>query len=85
MQYARLGNTGLIVSRMAFGAMTFGSDPAVPTIYKVDRENAKGMVQKAIAAGINFFDTADGYASGQSEAMLGELLRGHRKDVVIAT
>src|SRR5205809_1089440 len=73
MQYTRLGNTGLIVSRLSFGAMTFGSDPSMPTIYKVDQENARAMVEKALEAGINFFDTADGCAGGQSEAMLGEL------------
>jgi aryl-alcohol dehydrogenase-like predicted oxidoreductase len=85
MQYARLGNSGLIVSRLAFGAMTFGSDPAQPAIYKVDRENARAMIDKALDAGINFFDTADLYAAGQSEAMLGELLGTRRLETVIAT
>jgi aryl-alcohol dehydrogenase-like predicted oxidoreductase len=85
MQYARLGNSGLIVSRLAFGAMTFGSDPAIPAIYKVNRDNARAMVHKAIESGINLFDTADGYANGQSETMLGELLREYRKDVIVAT
>ena len=85
MQYTRLGNSGLIVSRVAFGAMTFGSDPSQPAIYKVNRENARSMIVKAIDAGINFFDTADLYAAGQSEVMLGELLGKHRQDVVIAT
>ena len=85
MQYTRLGNSGLIVSRLAFGAMTFGSDPSQPAIYKVNRENARSMIVKAIDAGINFFDTADLYAAGQSEVMLGELLGKHRQDVVIAT
>jgi aryl-alcohol dehydrogenase-like predicted oxidoreductase len=85
MQYARLGNTGLIVSRLAFGTMTFGSDPSMPNVYKVSQENAREMVDKSLEAGINFFDTADGYASGQSETMLGELLGTRRKDVVLAT
>jgi aryl-alcohol dehydrogenase-like predicted oxidoreductase len=85
MQYTRLGNSGLAVSRLAFGAMTFGNDPSISAIYKVDEDNARAMVEKALDAGINFFDTADGYANGQSETLLGKLLKNHRQDVVIAT
>jgi len=85
MQYTRLGNSGLIVSRLAFGVMTFGSDPAQPAIYKVNRENARAMIDRALEAGVNFFDTADLYAGGQSETMLGELLGKRRSDVVVAT
>jgi aryl-alcohol dehydrogenase-like predicted oxidoreductase len=85
MQYTRLGNTGLIVSRLSFGAMTFGSDPSVSAIYKVDQGNARAMVERALEADINFFDTADMYARGQSEVMLGEVLGERRQDVVIAT
>ncbi|MDT4895240.1 MAG: hypothetical protein QOH25_317 [Acidobacteriota bacterium] len=85
MQYTRLGSTGLIISRLSFGTMTFGSDPSMPNIYKVSQENARAMVEKSLEAGINFFDTADGYSSGQSETMLGELLSERRKDVVLAT
>ncbi|MBO0726993.1 MAG: aldo/keto reductase [Blastocatellia bacterium] len=85
MQYTRLGNTGLIVSRLSFGAMTFGSDPSVSAIYKVDQENARAMIERSIEAGVNFFDTADMYAGGQSETMLGEALGARRQDVVIAT
>jgi len=65
--------------------MTFGSDPSQPAIYKVNRENAKAMIDKALDAGINLFDTADLYAGGQSEVMLGELLGKRRLDVVIAS
>ena len=85
MQYTRLGNSGLIVSRLAFGVMTFGSDPEQPAIYKVNRENARAMIDRALEAGVNFFDTADLYAGGQSETMLGELLGKRRSDVVVAT
>ncbi len=84
MQYARLGDTGLVVSRLAFGAMTFGSGK-FPTVYKVGRDDAHALVERALAAGVNFFDTADGYADGQSETMLGEALRARRKEVVIST
>lgn len=85
MQYAKLGNTGLIVSRLSLGTMTFGSDPSMPNIYKVSQADAREMIEKALAAGINFIDTADGYSNGQSETMLGELLDEKRKDIVLAT
>jgi aryl-alcohol dehydrogenase-like predicted oxidoreductase len=85
MQYSRLGSTGLIVSRLAFGAMTFGSDTRYPAVSKVDMNGARALVGKSLETGINFFDTADGYAQGQSEVMLGELLRDRRQDVVIGT
>lgn len=85
MKYTTLGNTGLVVSRLSFGAMTFGSDPSIPTIYKVSEEQAGKMIDTSLAAGINFFDTADGYAAGQSEVMLGKLLAKRRHEVVIAT
>src|SRR5262245_14988525 len=85
MQYQRLGTTGLIVSRLSFGAMTFGSSEVMPSVFKVDKENAKAMISKSLDAGVNFFDTADGYAAGQSETMLGELLGNRRGEVVIAT
>jgi len=85
MQYARLGNTGLIVSRLAFGAMTFGTDSRFASVTKVDLTGARTLVNKCFEAGVNFFDTADGYAHGQSETMLGELLRERRNDVVIST
>ncbi|HEX5082496.1 MAG TPA: aldo/keto reductase [Blastocatellia bacterium] len=85
MQYTRLGNTGLIVSRLSFGAMTFGSDPSIPAVFKVDQENAIAMIERSLEAGVNFFDTADMYSNGQSEVMLGEALGTRRHDVVIAT
>jgi aryl-alcohol dehydrogenase-like predicted oxidoreductase len=84
MQYARLGDTGLVVSRLAFGAMTFGSGN-IPAVYKVGGDDARALVERALAAGVNFFDTADAYADGQSETMLGEALRARRHEVVIAT
>src|SRR5437867_1240205 len=85
MQYSRLGNTGLIVSRLAFGAMTFGTDPRFPSVTKVDVTSARALVNRCLDAGVNFFDTADGYGQGQSEVMLGELIRERRRDLVVAT
>lgn len=84
MKYVQLGNSGLIVSKLAFGAMTFGSGN-VPSVYKVGQDQAQEMVDRALAAGINFFDTADAYADGQSEEMLGRLLGTRRKETIIAT
>jgi aryl-alcohol dehydrogenase-like predicted oxidoreductase len=91
MQYTTLGETGLIVSRLSLGAMTFSSarsgagDRSFGTIYKTDPMSADVMVRQALDAGINFFDTADVYADGQSEEILGGALQEHRNSVVIAT
>jgi aryl-alcohol dehydrogenase-like predicted oxidoreductase len=86
MQYTRLGNTGLIVSKFAFGCMTFGSgEGALGSVYKVDQPTANNLVARALDDGINFFNTADAYANGQSEVMLGQALGKRRQDVVIAT
>ncbi|MFK0273755.1 aldo/keto reductase [Ensifer sp. NPDC090286] len=86
MQYTTLGNTGLVVSRLAFGAMTFtAGDRSLGAIYKTGAEAADALVGQALDAGINFFDTADAYASGQSERILGAALKSRRDEVVIAT
>ena len=86
MQYARLGESGLIVSRLSFGSMTFGSGAGpFATVSKVDQANANALVSRAIDAGINYFNSADVYAGGDSERMLGKALGAKRKDVVIAT
>jgi aryl-alcohol dehydrogenase-like predicted oxidoreductase len=69
---------GLRVSEVGFGGWVVGSD-----LYRVDDDVAKALVKKALDLGINFFDTADVYGRGRSEALLGEWLRGH--DVVILT
>lgn len=85
MLYTQLGNTGLVVSRLCFGSMTFGTNAGASPLYKVDQQNAKSMIETAIEAGINFFDTADIYANGESETMLGQLLAPMRQEVVIAS
>jgi aryl-alcohol dehydrogenase-like predicted oxidoreductase len=86
MQYARLGDTGLIVSRLAFGAMTFGTGTGpFAAVAKVGAELADQIIGKTLDAGINFFNSADGYTGGQSEEMLGKALGSRRKDVVVST
>ena len=86
MQYSRLGNSGLIVSRLAFGAMTFGKGQGpFAEVSKVDAELADRMIGRALDAGVNHFNTANGYTGGQSEQMLAKALGAKRKDVVIST
>jgi aryl-alcohol dehydrogenase-like predicted oxidoreductase len=84
MLYTRFGNTGLVVSRLAFGAMTFGTGN-IPAVYKVDEAGAASLVGRALDAGVNLFDTADAYADGQSEILLGKVLGPRRKDVIVST
>ncbi len=88
MKYNRLGNTGLFVSELALGAMTFGGTDGFEPIGNVDQEGANALVAKAFEAGVNFFDTADRYSLGTSERMLGEALRNlsvPRESYLIAT
>ena len=87
MQYNRLGDSGLIVSRLAFGAMTFGSAKGTifESISRVDEKLANELVAKALDTGVNHFNTADVYTGGQSEEFLGRALGSRRKDVVIST
>ncbi len=86
MQYTTLGNTGLIVSRLSFGAMTFtAGNKSFASVYKTEAADADAMVGRALDAGINFFDTADAYAGGESEIMLGRALKGRRAELVITT
>ncbi|WP_070107106.1 aldo/keto reductase [Burkholderia plantarii] len=89
MKYQTLGNTGLLVSRLCLGTMTFSSGSGVYRhIGEMNQARADELVKAGIEAGINFFDTADVYSDGESEAMLGQSLRNlgiPRKDVVLAT
>lgn len=86
MLYTTLGGTGLAVSRLAFGAMTFtAGNRDLGSVYKVGAALADELVGRSLDAGINLFDTADGYAGGESETLLGQALKPHRNHVVIAT
>jgi aryl-alcohol dehydrogenase-like predicted oxidoreductase len=89
MQYTTLGDTGLLVSRLCFGTMTLGGDEGIyKVIGGVDQNEADGLIKGAIDGGVNFFDTADVYADGESEKTLGQSLKNLsvvRKDVVLAT
>jgi aryl-alcohol dehydrogenase-like predicted oxidoreductase len=77
MEYRRLGGSGLKVSEICLGIMTFG--------HGTDAGEADRLVGTALAAGVIFFDTADGYSDGESEIMLGRALGARRRDAVVAT
>jgi len=89
MNYKTLGNTGLLVSELCLGTMTFsGGQGVYRHIGTVDQTGADELIKASIDAGINFFDTADVYSAGESEKTLGQSLKNlgiARKDIVIAT
>ena len=87
MEYKELGNSGIKVSRLCVGAMSYGvaSDDFQPWV--LNEEDSEKLVRRALELGINFFDTANCYSHGTSEEFLGRILRRNakREDVVIAT
>lgn len=86
MEYVNLGKTGLKVSKLCLGCMSFGSDRGGIRA-TVKEEDARNIIKYALDAGINFFDTANYYSLGESEEILGRALKDYanRDDVVIAT
>src|SRR5580658_452156 len=86
MQYQQLGNTGVFVSRLCLGAMTFGGKGGIfEVIGGLPQHDVETLVGNSLDAGVNFFDTANVYAAGESETMLGKALGTKRRDVVIAS
>src|ERR1700678_3771493 len=89
LEYSTLGNTGLLVSKICFGTMTFGDGRGLfKALSDVDQTGADELVKTALDGGINFFDTADNYTEGASEKILGQSLKNldvARQQVVIAT
>ena len=85
MEYVRLGQTGLKVSRLCLGMMSYSATPWHP--WTLDEDAARPFIKRALELGINFFDTADMYARGGSEAVTGRALRdfARREEVIIAT
>ncbi|NOK14461.1 aldo/keto reductase [Corallococcus exercitus] len=85
MHYRPLGRTGLFVSELCFGAMTFGGEGFWKNIGQQGQAEADALVGRCLDAGINFFDTANVYSFGQSEELLGKALAAKRSQVVLAT
>lgn len=85
MKYKKLGRTGLLVSELCFGTMTFGGKGFWNVIGQQPQEAADNLVARVLDAGINFIDTANIYSEGESEKILGKALGDRRKDVVLAT
>jgi aryl-alcohol dehydrogenase-like predicted oxidoreductase len=85
MRYRFLGNSGLQVSEICFGVMTFTSKQGWTHLGIQEQKDADKLTSIAIDNGVNFFDTADVYSNGISESMLGKALGKRRKEVVIAT
>ncbi len=81
MEYVNLGSTGVKVSRICLGCMSLGNDSP----WKLELNQARPLVKRAIDLGINFFDTANIYSHGRSEEITGECLKDYRNDVIVAT
>jgi 1-deoxyxylulose-5-phosphate synthase len=87
MDYVRFGNTGLRVSRICLGCMSYGDPTLGSHSWAIDEDAAQPFYRKAFELGINFFDTANAYSQGTSEEILGRAIRTHggRDRMVIAT
>lgn len=87
MDYQRLGSTGLEVSRLCLGCMSYGVSDRGTHAWTLDEETSRPFIRQALEAGINFFDTANVYSDGTSEEIVGRALRdfARREEVVIAT
>jgi aryl-alcohol dehydrogenase-like predicted oxidoreductase len=87
MEYVKFGKTGLDVSRLCIGCMTYGVPSRGAHPWTLDEENSRPLIKQALDLGINFFDTANVYSDGTSEEIVGRALKEfvHRDDVVLAT
>ena len=85
MKMRYLGNSGVKVTEICFGAMTFGGKGYWKVIGALEQKDVNELVKLALDAGVNFFDTADVYSEGLSEEMLGKALGNQRKEIILAT
>ncbi len=83
MEYTTLGTTGMDVSRICLGCMSFGTSEWRDWV--LDEAASQRILERAIDLGINFFDTANMYSTGESERVVGNALEGHREEMVVAT
>jgi 1-deoxyxylulose-5-phosphate synthase len=87
MQYTKLGKTGLDISRLCLGCMTYGIPDRGTHPWTLDEETSRPFLRRALELGINFFDTANTYSDGTSEEIVGRALRdfARREEIVVAT
>lgn len=87
LNYVKLGNTGLDVSRLCLGCMSYGVPERGIAPWSLDEENSRPIIKKALDLAINFFDTANVYSDGTSEEIVGRVLKeyANRDEVVLAT
>ncbi|MBQ2232825.1 MAG: aldo/keto reductase, partial [Erysipelotrichaceae bacterium] len=86
MEYIKLGNSDLKVSRLCLGCMSFGEADQGQYQWTLDYESSKKIIDKAYDCGINFFDTSNNYSNGTSEIFLGKAIKDYRReDIVITT
>ncbi|MGV9261656.1 aldo/keto reductase, partial [Streptomyces sp. NPDC003703] len=87
MQYVKLGSTGLDVSRICLGCMTYGDPERGTHEWTLGEEASRPLIRQALEAGITFFDTANVYSDGTSEEIVGRALKdfARREDIVLAT
>ncbi|QHM71003.1 General stress protein 69 [Mixta intestinalis] len=87
MKYVNLGRSGLKVSRLCLGCMSYGEPERLPQPWSLDEKASRPLIRQALEAGINFFDTANIYSGGSSEEITGKALRemARRDEIVVAT
>ncbi len=87
MEYVKFGSTGLDVSRLILGCMSFGDATRGTHAWTLDEEGSRGLIRQALEAGINFLDTANSYSGGTSEEIVGRAIRdfARRDEIVLAT
>ena len=82
MQYRQLGRSGLRVSVLSLGTMTFGGAGVFSKVGRTDVEGASRLIDQSLEAGVNLLDTANIYSSGQSEEIIGQVMRGRWADTL---
>jgi len=87
MEYTNLGKTGLKVSRICLGCMTYGVSDRGAHAWTLDEEKSRPLIRQAIELGINFFDPANTYSDGTSEEFVGRALKdfARREEIIVAT
>ena len=87
MEYVKLGNTGLDISRICLGCMSFGEAASGAHAWTLGDSDSRSLIRQAVDAGVNFFDTANGYSAGSSESIVGRALKDftNRDEIVLAT